>query len=187
MKAHFFATQEDFRNWLSEYHELETELIVGFYKLSSCKPSMTWPQSVDQALCYGWIDGIRRSIDHDSYCIRFTPRKKTSIWSAININKVEALRTSGLMMPAGEKAYSFKKENRSGIYSYENEAQELDPTLEALFKANESAWEYFNKQSQAFKKLRIHWIMNAKQENTRVLRIEKTIVECEALVVKIKS
>ncbi len=187
MKTHFFATQEEFRNWLSIYHELETELIVGIYKLSSKKPSMTWPESVDQALCYGWIDGIRRSIDNESYCIRFTPRKNRSIWSTININKVEALRALGLMTPAGEKAYSLKKESRSGIYSYENEIQELDPALEAQFKVNELAWEFFNQQSGSFKKIRVHWMMSAKQEKTRKLRLEKTMVECEVLANKRKK
>lgn len=148
---------------------------------------MTWPQSVDQALCFGWIDGVRKSIDEESYCIRFTPRKRTSIWSTININKVEALREAGLMTPAGEEAYSFRKESKTAIYSYESEVHEFHPTLEALFKANQVAWDYFNQQTASFKKLRIHWIMNAKQEKTRIQRLDKTIRECEALVSKAKD
>lgn len=107
--ATFFATQDDFRAWLESNYETATELIVGYYKVDSGKPSMTWSQSVDQALCFGWIDGIRRSIDFESYCIRFTPRRKNSIWSKINIDKVEVLTNAGLMKPAGLKAFNLRK------------------------------------------------------------------------------
>ena len=109
----FFKTQDDFREWLEINHEKETELIVGFYKVKSGKPSMNWSQSVDQALCFGWIDGIRKSMDEESYSIRFTPRKNTSNWSEINIKKVEELTRAGLMKPAGMKAFSFRKERMS--------------------------------------------------------------------------
>ena len=105
MAATFFATQAEFRKWLEKHHKNETELLVGFYKLDSGKPSMTWSESVDQALCFGWIDGVRRSIDKESYSIRFTPRKKTSNWSAINIKKMEELTKAGLMTEAGQKAF----------------------------------------------------------------------------------
>src|SRR6201986_4685575 len=125
MEPTFFAKQADFRKWLTKNHEKQKELYIGFYKVSSGKPSITWPQSVDEALCFGWIDGVRRSIDEDSYSIRFTPRKSTSIWSAINIKKVEELTKLGHMTLEGQKAFALRKESRSAIYSHENEAIEL--------------------------------------------------------------
>src|SRR5690606_28372347 len=123
--ATFFSTQDEFRMWLDSHYEKEKELIVGFYKVNSGKPSMTWSQSVDQALCFGWIDGIRKSIDEESYCIRFTPRRSTSIWSAINIKKIEALTKAGLMKPAGLKVFSLRKENKSKVYTHENDTVSL--------------------------------------------------------------
>jgi uncharacterized protein YdeI (YjbR/CyaY-like superfamily) len=121
MTATFFAKQSEFRKWLDKNHKKETELLVGFYKINSGKPSMTWSQSVDEALCFGWIDGVRKSIDKDSYQIRFTQRKPTSIWSAVNIKKIEELTKQGLMQPAGLVSFENRKENKSKIYSYENE------------------------------------------------------------------
>lgn len=175
MAATFFATQEAFREWLAEYHQKETELIVGFYKVSSGKPSMSWSESVDQALCFGWIDGIRRTIDDESYSIRFTPRKRTSIWSAVNINKVAELTKAGLMTPDGLKAFEARTENKSGIYSHEKEPAVLDPNYETQFRNNALAWEFFEKQAPSYKKVMIHWIMSAKQETTQLSRLEKTI------------
>ncbi|WP_394775524.1 YdeI family protein [Flavobacterium sp.] len=175
MKPTFFPTQENFREWLEKHHKKETELLVGFYKVNSKKPSMSWSESVDQALCFGWIDGVRRSIDNESYSIRFTPRKKSSIWSAINIKKIANLTKAGLMTPEGEKAFALRSEERSGIYSHEKEPSILDPDFEKQFKANKIAWEYFNTQAPSYKKVMIHWIMTAKQEKTRISRLEKTI------------
>src|SRR6187549_365301 len=120
MTPTFFANQSDFRKWLQKNHTKETELLVGFYKVGSGKPSMTWSQSVDQALCFGWIDGVRKSIDKDSYQIRFTPRKQTSIWSAVNIKKIEELTKQGLMQPEGLASFEKKQEAKSKIYSHEN-------------------------------------------------------------------
>ena len=171
----FFKTQDDFRNWLERYHEKETELIVGFYKVGSGKPSMSWSQSVDQALCFGWIDGVRRSIDAESYCIRFTPRRSTSNWSAINISKIEELTKAGLMKPAGLEAFSLRKENKSAIYSYENDTEISDSGLEAQFRENEKAWDFFIKQPPSYRKAVIRWIVSAIQEKTRQSRLEKTI------------
>lgn len=179
MSATFFETQEEFRNWLEKNHKKETELLVGFYKVGSKKPSITWPQSVDHALCFGWIDGVRKSIDKESYTIRFTPRKPTSIWSAININKVEELTKAGLMKPEGLKAFELRKEEKSRIYSHEKEAVDLDPEFEKQFKANKKAWEFFTNQPPSYKKVMIHLIMSAKQEKTRLSRLEKTIRESE--------
>ena len=175
MSATFFETLEKFREWLEKNHKKEKELLVGFYKVGTKKPSMTWSQSVDQALCFGWIDGVRKSIDEESYSIRFTPRKPTSIWSAININKVEQLTKSGLMKPEGLKAFELRKEEKSRIYSHEKEAVELDPVFEKQFRANTKAWEFFENQAPSYKKVITHWIMSAKQEKTRLSRLEKTI------------
>jgi len=179
IKATFFATQALFRKWLEKNHKKEKELIVGYYKVDSGKPSMTWPQSVDQALCFGWIDGVRRSIDKDCYCIRFTPRKPTSIWSDINIKKVEELTKAGLMLPEGLHAFSLRKEHKSRIYSHEKEASFLSPDFEKQFKKNKLAWKFFNEQAPSYKKVMAHWIMTAKQEKTRLARLEKTILTSE--------
>jgi uncharacterized protein YdeI (YjbR/CyaY-like superfamily) len=175
----FFKTQDDFREWLESNHEKETELIVGFYKVDSGKPSMSWSQSVDQALCFGWIDGVRNSIDKESYCIRFTPRRSNSNWSAINIEKIEELTKAGLMKPAGQKAFSLRKENKSGIYSYENDAIFIDSNFEMQFRENKKAWDFFMKQAPSYKKAIMRWIMSAMQEKTRQSRLEKTIKESE--------
>ena len=175
----FFATQDEFRKWLKKNHRKEVELIVGFYKVGSDKPSMTWSQSVDQALCFGWIDGVRRSINEESYSIRFTPRKSNSIWSAINIKKVEELTRTGQMTPEGQHAFELRKESRSGVYAHENETPTLGPDYERQFKSNKIAWDFFKKQAPSYKKVMIHWVMNAKQEKTRLSRLERTIAISE--------
>jgi uncharacterized protein YdeI (YjbR/CyaY-like superfamily) len=175
MTPAFFSTQNEFREWLKKHNKKETELLVGFYKVGSDKPSMTWPQSVDQALCFGWIDGVRKSIDKESYSIRFTPRKSSSIWSAININKIEELNRSGLMTPAGQKAFELRTENRSRVYSHEKDPVDLALNYEKQFKMNKLAWNFFNEQAPSYKKVMRHWIMSAKQEKTRLSRLEKTI------------
>lgn len=180
MTPTFFADQNDFRKWLEKNHQDQKELLVGFYKVSSKKPSMSWSESVDQALCFGWIDGVRRSIDDESYSIRFTPRRPSSIWSAINVQKIEDLTKAGLMKDEGLKAFSFLSENKSKIYSHEK--KEPIPLLEAYeiqFKSNKIAWDFFEKQAPSYKKVTIHWIMGAKQEKTRLSRLEKTIIESE--------
>lgn len=179
MAAIFFKDQSEFRAWLAENHKKEKELLVGFYKKGSGRLNMTWSQSVDEALCFGWIDGVRRSIDADSYCIRFTPRKTTSIWSAVNIQKVEELTKNGLMQPAGLEAFSHRKEEKSKIYSFEREAINLEASFEDQFKANEAAWSFFTTQAPSYQKTIIHWIMGAKQEATRISRLEKTIAASE--------
>ncbi|MFV8372378.1 YdeI/OmpD-associated family protein [Flavobacterium sp. LB2P74] len=175
MAATFFTTQAAFREWLEENHKIETELLVGFYKVSSAIPSMTWSQSVDQALCFGWIDGVRKSIDTESYSIRFTPRRSSSIWSAINIKKVEELTKAKLMTPEGQKAFDLRTESKSRIYSHEKELVALAPNYESQFKTNPLAWDFFNAQASSYKKVMIHWIMTAKQEKTRLSRLEKTM------------
>ncbi|QSE96057.1 YdeI/OmpD-associated family protein [Fulvivirga lutea] len=177
MTPTFFATPQEFRNWLAENHDKETELIVGYYKVATGKPSITWPESVDQALCFGWIDGIRRSIDEESYCVRFTPRRTDSIWSAVNIKKVEELKEAGLMEEAGLKAYSLK--TKSKIYSYENRPEALAKNYEKIFKENKNAWKFHNNQPPFYKKQCVHWVMSAKQEKTRLSRLDKLIKASE--------
>ncbi len=173
MKPKFFPTQIDFRRWLEENHEWETELIVGFYKVGSEKPSMSWSQSVDEALCFGWIDGVRRKIDDESYAIRFTPRKAHSVWSAVNIAKVAELTGKGLMKPAGIAAFEKRRESKSKIYAYEQESVNLSDEFEKRFKADEKAWIFFEAQANWYRKQMVHWVMSAKQEATRQNRFEK--------------
>jgi len=176
----FFAKQADFRKWLQKNHQKQTELLVGFYKVGSGKPSMTWSQSVDEALCFGWIDGVRTSIDKDSYQIRFTPRKPTSIWSAINIKKMEELIKAGLMQPAGLASFEKRKEHRSKVYSHEKEAVAFTKDFTKKFKANKKAWKYFESLAPSYRKVSTHWVMSAKQEQTRLKRLNQLILESEA-------
>lgn len=186
MTPAFFPTQADFRTWLAENHDKKTELIVGFYKVGSAKPSMTWSQSVDEALCFGWIDGVRRSIDADSYCIRFTPRKSGSIWSAVNIEKIDELTRQGLIRPAGMAAFTKRKEHKSKIYAYERQQVSLSDEFEAMFKANEAAWAFFQKQAPSYRKIAINWVMSAKQAETVSKRLNELISD-SAQGLKIKS
>ncbi|MDF3076955.1 MAG: bacteriocin-protection protein [Sphingobacteriaceae bacterium] len=180
MSPTFFPTQSAFREWLRKNHDRETELLVGFYKVGSGKPSMTWSQSVDEALCFGWIDAVRKSIDEDSYQIRFTRRQPRSIWSAVNIKKVEELTQRGLMHPAGLAAFEKRTESRSKVYSHEKEETELSADFKKLFQANKKAWEYFQALAPSYKKLSTHWIMGAKQDLTRLKRLNKIISDSEA-------
>ena len=143
MNPKFFPTQEDFRKWLEENHDKETELIVGFYNVKSGKKSMNWSEAVDQALCFGWIDGVRRKVDEESYSNRFTPRRPNSNWSAVNIEKVRVLTEKGLMMPAGIAAFEKRREDKSAVYAYENEAKQFSDEFQKRFEANEKAWEFF--------------------------------------------
>lgn len=175
----FFNDQIEFRKWLVKNHKTKTELLVGYYKVNSGNSNMTWSQSVDEALCFGWIDGIRRSIDKNTYCIRFTPRKATSIWSNINIKKIEELKKKGLMTKSGLESFNNRKISKSGIYSFENVPQRLTDTFENLFKANSIAWEFFIKQAPSYQKTILHWIMSAKQEMTKLSRLNKTIISSE--------
>ena len=175
MQPRFFATPSAFRKWLTANHDKSTELWVGFYKKSSGRPSITWPESVDEALCFGWIDGIRKSIDAESYKIRFTPRKPGSIWSAVNMRNVERLIKAKRMHPAGSKAYAARKEFRSGIYSYEQRPLELVEPYASEFKKNKAAWSFFAAQSPSYRKMMNWYIVSAKQEETRLKRLDRLI------------
>ena len=178
MNPVYFQDQNEFRKWLEKNHDKKTEIIVGYYKVGTGKSSMTWSESVDQAICFGWIDGIRRSVDNERYCNRFTPRRRTSIWSNVNIKKVEELKKKGLMKKPGLEVFNNRKESKSGIYSFENEAR-LNDNFETIFKANKNAWDFFVKQAHSYQKTRLHWIMSAKQETTKISRLNKLIQASE--------
>jgi uncharacterized protein YdeI (YjbR/CyaY-like superfamily) len=180
MKPKFFASPSEFRKWLEKNHEKEKEVLVGFHKVHSARPSMTWSQSVDEALCFGWIDGVRTSIDKDRYQIRFTPRKSTSIWSAINIKKIEELKKNGQLHPAGLASFARRTEEKSRIYSFEKEEASFSKEFEKLFKANKKAWGYFQSLAPSYKKISKHWVMSAKQETTRLKRLNIIIADSEA-------
>jgi uncharacterized protein YdeI (YjbR/CyaY-like superfamily) len=179
MAPKFFTNQSDFRKWLIQNHTTASELLVGFYKVGSGRPSMTWPESVDQALCFGWIDGVRRRIDDEAYSIRFTPRKSTSIWSGVNIKKVGELIKNGQMQPAGLAAFEKRTETKSRIYAYEKVPAKLSPEFEQTFRKNKKAWEFFTKQAPSYQRVMIHHIMNAKQEKTRLARLNQAIEASE--------
>ena len=178
-KLIFFKTQNDFRKWLTKNYLTKTELLVGFYKVGSEKPSIRWSESVDQALCFGWIDGLRKSVDSESYSIRFTPRKANSIWSKINIKKIEVLTESGLMMPEGLVIFEKRTTSRSMIYSYEVKPFHFSAAFEKKFKANKKAWNYFQKQAPSYRKVATKWVMTAVQEATQLRRMTQLINDCE--------
>lgn len=180
MNPKFFADQSDFRRWLEENHAKETEIVVGFYNIKSGKKAMTWNEAVDQALCFGWIDGVRRKVDEESYSNRFTPRRANSNWSAVNIKKVAELTAQGLMMPAGIAAFEKRRDEKSAVYAYENEQKQFSGAFEKRFRANEKAWEFFEKQANWYKKQMVNWVLTAKQEATRIKRLEKLISESES-------
>jgi len=175
MKPTFFKSPSDFRKWLEKNHAIRRELLVGYYKKGSGKPSMTWAESVDQALCFGWIDGIRKSLDDISYTIRFTPRRPHSVWSAINIKLAQDLASQGLMRPAGLKALEAKQENRSGIYSYEQRTANLPEPYDGILRKNRAAWTFFQSQPPGYRKLAAWWVVSAKKEETRLRRLGELV------------
>ena len=175
LRARFFKTPGDFRKWLAANHTKSKELWVGFYKKDSGKASITWPESVDEALCFGWIDGVRKRLDDQSYVIRFSPRKPNSIWSAVNNRNVERLIKEDRMQPAGMKAYEARKEFRSGIYSYEQRSPELVEPYASRLKSNKAAWKFFSAQPPGYRKQMNWWIVSAKREETRLERLAKLI------------
>jgi uncharacterized protein YdeI (YjbR/CyaY-like superfamily) len=176
----FFATPEEFRAWFADHAATEKELLVGFYKKGSGRPSITWPESVDQALCYGWIDGIRRSLGDEAYTIRFTPRKPNSVWSSVNVNRVADLTEQGLMTNAGLAAFERRSDNRTGIYSFEQgEMPEFDDELRAQFEAEPEAWAFFQKQPVTYRKVATWWVISAKRADTRARRLA-TLMEDSA-------
>jgi uncharacterized protein YdeI (YjbR/CyaY-like superfamily) len=177
MKIKYFKSANDFRTWLEKNHASTQELWVGYYKKSSQQQSLTWPESVDEALCFGWIDGIRKSVDDLRYTSRFTPRRRGSIWSAVNITRARELSEKGLMKPSGMAAFNARKENKSGIYSYEQRSANLATPYEKRLRQNKAAWDFFYAQPPSYRKAIGWWIVSAKQEVTRLKRLEKLITE----------
>jgi uncharacterized protein YdeI (YjbR/CyaY-like superfamily) len=177
VKIQFFSSRSAFRKWLQSHHGTSSELWVGFYKKASGKPSMTWPESVKEALCFGWIDGLRKNIDDSSYMIRFSPRKPSSVWSAVNIALVKELASEGLMQPAGQKAFAARRENRSGIYSYEQRTDTLPDPYGAKLRENKAAWGFFQAQRPSYRKAAGWWVVSAKREETRLKRLAELIEE----------
>jgi uncharacterized protein YdeI (YjbR/CyaY-like superfamily) len=180
MKPVFFADREAFRAWLDEHHCTASELWMGLYKKGSGRPSITWPEAVDEALCFGWIDGIRQRIDDESYMNRFTPRKPTSNWSAVNVRRVEELTKQRRMRAAGLKAFRERREDKTAAYSYEQRHQaKLDPAQERRFRSKTRAWEWFQKQPKGYRTTALYWVMSAKKPETRELRLD-TLIEDSA-------
>ena len=173
----FFAAPTDLRRWFAENHAAASELHVGYHKKASGKAGLTWAESVDEALCVGWIDGVRHGVDDERFMIRFTPRKRASIWSAVNIARVAVLTAENRMLPAGLKAFEARQENRSSIYSYEQRSAHFDAAHETIFKRNPAAWEFFQRQPPSYRKKFVWWVVSAKQEATRLKRLEKLIAE----------
>ncbi|MCC6804652.1 MAG: YdeI/OmpD-associated family protein [Anaerolineae bacterium] len=180
MDVVFFETADAWRAWLEAHHDTETEVMVGFYRKDSGRQSVTYPEAVEQALCFGWIDGVRRSIDDLSYANRFTPRKPKSNWSQVNIRHVERLTAAGLMHEAGLKAFNERDPEKQNRYSFERENGQLDPAYEAQFRANEKAWAHFMSRPPSYRKPAIWWVMSAKQEATRLKRLATLIDDSAA-------
>jgi uncharacterized protein YdeI (YjbR/CyaY-like superfamily) len=177
----FFATPAEFAAWLEQHHATSTELEVGFYKRKTGRPSMTWPESVEVALCFGWIDGVRRGLDDDSYTIRFTPRKPGSHWSKVNVAKAQELIEKGEMREAGRRAFEQRRADRTARASYErDDPAELEPAQEQRLRANQRAWEFFSAQPPWYRRTAIHWVTAAKRPETRERRLARLIDESAA-------
>lgn len=171
----FFPTPNDLRKWFRQNHRTTDELWIGYYKKGTGKPGITWPESVDEALCVGWIDGIRKSVEAESYKIRFTPRRRGSIWSAVNIGRAAALTKAKRMGPAGLKAFAARAENKSGIYSYEQRRPELEEPYASVLRRNKRAWNFFRAQPPSYRKIMSWWVVSAKQATTRQKRLRQLI------------
>ena len=178
-KPTFFPSGTDFRRWLEANHAREDELLVGFWKKGTGKPSIDWPQARDQALCFGWIDGVRRSLGDEAYTIRFTPRRKGSIWSKVNVERFAALKADGQMKPAGERAYEENK-HKSGLYSYEKPLASLTREENLAFRKQKAAWAYWEAQPIGYRRNVLNWITTAKKPDTRARRLATLIEDCAA-------
>jgi uncharacterized protein YdeI (YjbR/CyaY-like superfamily) len=176
----FFSSPEEWREWLAANHDKETEVVVGLHKVSSGHVPMTWSQAVDEALCFGWIDGVRRGVDEHRTSIRFTPRKARSTWSAVNIAKAEKLIAEGRMQPAGLRAFEARTDDNSRIYSFEQEKVELPPEAVKRLKANAKAWEYWQSRPPGYRRIASWWVISAKREETRERRLATLIEDCAA-------
>ena len=181
MKPTFFATREAFRAWLEEHHATATELWMGLYKKGSGRPSITWSEAVDEALCFGWVDSVRHGIDDESYMNRFTPRKPNSNWSEVNIRRVEELTKQRRMRAAGLKAFRERREDTTAIYSYEQRHQaKLEPAQERRFRSSKRAWAWFQAQPKGYRTTAVYWVASAKKPETRERRLD-TLIEDSSL------
>ena len=172
----FFPAPGDFRAWLEANHATARELWVGFYKKGSGRPSITWPEAVDQALCYGWIDSVRKGINDEAYMNRFTPRKRGSTWSAVNVKRATELIREGSMQPPGLAAFEARSEDKTAIYSYEQrDVGQLDPELERQFRSNDRAWRFFESRAPSYRRAAVWWVVGAKKEETRQARLATLI------------
>jgi uncharacterized protein YdeI (YjbR/CyaY-like superfamily) len=179
LKPTFFKSATECRNWLERNHDKAPELWFGFYKKKSGKQGITYQEALDEALCFGWIDGLKKSVDEDSYTFRFTPRKPKSIWSLVNTKRAKELRKLGKMKPAGLKAFAARNSEKSGIYSFENPPRKLSPGCEKAFKAHKEAWEFFRAQPPGYQRTASFWVMSAKKEETRLSRLSRLITDSE--------
>jgi uncharacterized protein YdeI (YjbR/CyaY-like superfamily) len=181
MEPTTFPDAQAFRRWLEQHHDSATELWVGFHRKSTGKASMTWAESVDEALCFGWIDGKTKRVDEGRWMIRFTPRRRGSVWSQRNIGRVEALSREGRMRPAGMEAFEARREDRSGIYAYEQRHRAvLDPAYERRFRAKRKAWAWFEAKPPSYRQAAIRWVMTAKKRETRERRLQQLIEDSAA-------
>jgi uncharacterized protein YdeI (YjbR/CyaY-like superfamily) len=176
----FFAAPAAWRAWLQAHHASEGVLWVGFHKKDSGTPSITWPESVDEALCFGWIDGVRKSLDATRYAIRFTPRKPSSNWSAVNMRRYAELEKAGRMRAAGRRAHEARREERTAIYTYEQRPRELPPEYAQLVRADRAAWAYFQAATPSYRKAVAWWVVSAKQEETRLRRVRQLVADSAA-------
>ena len=180
-EAIYFGSPREFRAWLEQHHDSAGEVWLGYWKKHTGKPSLTWSQAVDEALCFGWIDGVVRRVDDERHVQRFTPRKPASNWSAVNIAKVEQLRAAGRMRPGGEAAFALRREDKSGVYSYEQRHEAaLEPDHEARFRANSPAWEYWSAAPRGYRTTATWWVVSAKQPETRERRLGQLIEDSAA-------
>jgi uncharacterized protein YdeI (YjbR/CyaY-like superfamily) len=180
MDAIFFGSPSEFRAWLADNHARMSELLVGFYKKDSGKKGITYSQALDEALCYGWIDGVRKTIDESRWTIRFTPRKRGSIWSQVNIKRATELAAAGRMEPPGLKAFQERDPEKTNRYSFERENVQLDAAYEERFRANKEAWDFFQAQPPSYQKPAKWWVMSAKKEETRLKRLATLIEDSES-------
>jgi uncharacterized protein YdeI (YjbR/CyaY-like superfamily) len=179
--AIYFPSPAAFGSWLEANHATETELLVGFWKAATGRPSLTWSESVDEALCYGWIDGVRRRVDDERFTIRFTPRQARSTWSLVNVRKVAELTAQGRMRPAGVAAFEARREEDTGVYSFERRAEaQLDAAAEARFRAEPEAWDWFERQAPSYRRAALHWVVSAKRQETRDRRLDLLIGDSKA-------
>jgi uncharacterized protein YdeI (YjbR/CyaY-like superfamily) len=178
-KPAFFRSAADFRSWLAKHHTRVPELLVGIYRVESGKGGLTYREALDEALCFGWIDGVRRRCDADSYTIRFSPRIAGSIWSLVNTRRMDKLIEEGLVHESGLQVFERRDKKKSKLYSYEARNGKLDPAFEKKFRANVAAWEFYQSQAPWYRRTSCYWVMSAKKEETRLRRLATLIIDSE--------